>query len=477
MARKPRIEFAGAFFHIIVRGNNRENIFRDSADYLRYLQKLVYFCRKGDMTLYAYCLMPNHIHLLLEMGKVSLSKVLQRFHTWYTQYFNRRYDRVGHVFQGRYKAIICDKDAYLLELVRYIHLNPVRAGLVDEPEDYPWSSHRIYIGEDRSEAIDPTFFLGQFSDDVFAARRFYKSFVTEGVAQGRREDLYKVSDQRILGNEAFYKQVFQRQRGEEGEFVGVPTVHFELDELKEIMEKAMGVESGFLRSGGQSGAWMRRIFCYIARAYGAHKAKDVAVYIGKDLATVTHAVRFVENLLHVGDQKAINATKRVWDQITKRRVSWREREKTLASFLGAKEETIAIAYLFGSVVRGRTGPLSDVDIAVWFRDEMELEGRYELAFQLRKLLGVESLHLVALNRAPIELKYQIIKEGRVIFSDSVMTRVEFEAKILSQYADYLPVLERQRSEILEASYGTAGVQRYREALGQTERMLKQVRAT
>jgi len=325
MARKPRIEYPGAFFHIIVRGNNRENIFRDSADYLRYLQKLVYFCGEGDVTLYAYCLMPNHTHLLLEMGKVSLSKVLQRFHTWYTLYFNRRHGRVGHLFQGRYKAIVCDRDAYLLELVRYIHLNPVRAGLVHRPQDYRWSSHRIYIGADKPEGIDPSFVLGQLSDDFSAAKKFYRSFVMEGAAQGRRVDLYKVSDQRILGNETFHKQVFERQRGEEGEFVVMPTVHFELDELKEIMEKTLGVESGFLRSRGRFGAWMRRIFCYIARTYGAHKGKDVAVYIGKDQATVTQAVRSVEKFLDVGDQKTMNAIKRVRDEIAKRRVSGKKK--------------------------------------------------------------------------------------------------------------------------------------------------------
>jgi putative transposase len=321
MARKPRIEYPGAFFHIIVRGNNREKVFRDDADYVRYLQKLLYFSREGDITLYAYCLMPNHVHLLLEMGKVSLSKVLQRFHTWYTLYFNRRYDRVGHVFQGRYKAILCDKDAYLLELVRYIHLNPARAGLVERPQDYMWSSHGIYMGVDKSGVIDPSFVLGQFSDDRAAARRSYRSFVMEEVTQGRREDLYRVSDQRILGNETFHKQVFRRVRGEKGELVAMSTVHFALDELEEIMEKAMGVESGFLRSGGRSGAWMRRIFCYIARTYGAHKGKDVAKYIGKDQATVTQAVRIVENLLHGGDQKAINAINSVRDEIIGKRVS------------------------------------------------------------------------------------------------------------------------------------------------------------
>jgi len=477
MARKPRIEYPGAFFHIVVRGNNREDVFRDSKDYERYLQKFVYLCREGDITLYAYCLMPNHIHLLLEMGEVSLSKVLQRFHTWYTQYFNRRYDRLGHVFQGRYKAIICDKDTYLLELVRYIHMNPVRAVLVDSPEDYPWSSHRVYLGIEKSAVIDPSLVLKQFSDDLFAAIRSYESFVMEGSKQGRRDDLYKVSDQRILGDEVFRKEVFRRRGDEENESVEMPTVHFQLDELEEIMQSAMGFEPGSLRSGGPFSTWIRRIFCYIARTYGAHKGKAVAEHIGRDLATVTHAVRFVENLLRVGDQKTLNAIGIIRDRITKRRLSWTAMQRILASFFEAGKENIAIAYLFGSVARGRTGPLSDVDIAVLFRSEEDQGGRYELAFQLRQLLGVESLHLVAFNRSPIELKYQIIKEGKLLFSDSMTTKVEFEAKILSQYGDYVPVLARQRAEILEASYGTAGVQRYREALGQTERMLKQVRAT
>jgi putative transposase len=319
MARKPRIEYPGAFFHIIVRGNNRENVFRDSGDYVRYLGKFAHFCREGDIRLYAYCLMPNHIHLLIEMGEVSLSKVLQRFHTWYTQYFNRRHDRVGHLFQGRYKAIICDKDAYLLELVRYIHLNPVRAGLVDSPEDYPWSSHRVYLGIDKSEVIDPSFVLKQFSGGLSAARRSYESFVMEGSKQGRRDDLYKVSDQRILGDEAFHKEVFRRREDDESDLPGMPTVHVELDELEEIMRNVMGFEPGSLQSGGRFGTWIRRVFCYMARTHGSRKGNDVAAYIRRDLATVTHAVRFVENLLHAGDQRTIDLISGIREKIVGRR--------------------------------------------------------------------------------------------------------------------------------------------------------------
>lgn len=327
MARRPRIEYPGVFFHIIVRGNNRENVFRDHSDYVRYLQKFSFFCREGDITLYAYCLMPNHIHLLLEMGEVSLSKVLQRFHTWYTQYFNRRYGRVGHLFQGRYKAIVCDKDAYLLELVRYIHLNPVRAGLVDSPEEYPWSSHRVYLSIDRSEVIDPSFVLKQFSDRLSAARRSYKTFVMEGSRQGRRDDLYKVSDQRVLGDEEFHKEVFRRRADDESDSPGMPTMYFELNELEEIMQSVMGFERGSLRSGGRFGTSIRRVFCYIARTYGSCKGKDVAVHLGRDLATVTHGVRFVENLLHAGDQRTIDLINGIREEIVRKRLSLQDKKE------------------------------------------------------------------------------------------------------------------------------------------------------
>jgi len=234
---------------------------------------------------------------------------------------------VGHVFQGRYKAIVCKKDAYLLELVRYIHLNPVRAGLVDSPEDYPWSSHRIYLGIDKSEVIDPSLVLKQFSDGLFAGIRSYESFVMEGSRQGRRDELYKVSDQRILGDEEFHKTVFRRRGDEASESAGMPTVHFELDEVEGIMQSAMGLEPGSLRSGGRFITWSRRIFCYIARTYGSHKGNDVAGHIGRDLATVTYNVRFVENLVRGGDQKTIDLINGIRDDVARRRFSFQDEKE------------------------------------------------------------------------------------------------------------------------------------------------------
>jgi predicted nucleotidyltransferase len=318
--------------------------------------------------------------------------------------------------------------------------------------------------------------LKQFSDDSNVAKELYESFAMERNAQDRREDLYKISDQRILGKETFLKEVFQRQGIREADLSKRPSIHFELDELKEIMEKVIGPEPDSLRSRGQFGTWMRRIFCYIARTYGAHKGKNIAQYLGKDLATVTHSVRFVENLRDAGDQKTIDVIERIVDIADKRTISWEERERILASFFAERKEQITIAYLFGSLVRGKAGPLSDVDIAVCFRDEKAMGGRYELAFQLRQLLGVGDVDLIVLNRSPIELKYRVVKTGRLVFCDSLITKVEFEARTLSQYGDYLPILRRQRREILEGTYGAGSVQRYRTAFGETERMLKQIGA-
>jgi REP element-mobilizing transposase RayT len=136
MARKPRIEFPGALYHVIARGNQRRRTFFNPEDYENYLSRLWSYHEKFHFTLYAHCLMPNHIHLLIESAEVPLSKIMQAIQFSYTQSFNRRHKKVGHLFQGRYKAVLCQKDEYLLELVRYIHLNPVRAGIVKDPKNY-----------------------------------------------------------------------------------------------------------------------------------------------------------------------------------------------------------------------------------------------------------------------------------------------------------------------------------------------------
>src|SRR5215475_13753556 len=151
MARRPRLLAPGILYHVIVRGNQKQKTFLRDSDYQAYLERLGRYRRRWGVIVYAYCLMPNHVHLLVETGSQPISKFMQGLQQSYTQYFNRKHRKVGHLFQGRYKAIVCDKDEYLLTLIRYIHYNPVRAKMVHNTDQYPYSGHRNYIDGDVSE--------------------------------------------------------------------------------------------------------------------------------------------------------------------------------------------------------------------------------------------------------------------------------------------------------------------------------------
>jgi putative transposase len=149
MARKPRVEFDGALYHVIVRGNHRRDIFRDTTDQVTYLERIEHCRERYYCRVYAYVLMSNHVHLLIETGVVGLSKIMQGIQFSYTQRYNRRHRMVGHLFRGRHKAILCDRDASLLELVRYIHLNPAR---MKHPQD-PWQIAGAVIGHTSEQTV------------------------------------------------------------------------------------------------------------------------------------------------------------------------------------------------------------------------------------------------------------------------------------------------------------------------------------
>lgn len=145
MGRNKRIWYEGAIYHIFNRGNNKQNIFRDAKDHRIFLLKLNYSIEEHGIKIHAFCLMPNHYHLLLQTSDINISKTMHKFLTNYSKYYNHRYNFSGHLFQGRYKSILVEKDSYLLEVSRYIHLNPVDAKLVTRPEQYLYSSLKYYI--------------------------------------------------------------------------------------------------------------------------------------------------------------------------------------------------------------------------------------------------------------------------------------------------------------------------------------------
>ena len=230
MPRKARIDAPGALHHIIVRGINRRKIFFDDPDRDDFLDRLGGILSDSKTPCFAWALMPNHLHLLLRTGTVPIATVMSRLLTGYAVSFNRRHRRHGHLFQNRYKSILCEEDPYLLELVRYIHLNPLRAEIVDGLKGlstYPYCGHYVLMGKKEPGFQDVDYILSLFGGKVAAARRNYLEYVKKGISAGRRPELTGGGLVRSTGGWSALKamrKVESRMKGDErilgqGDFV------------------------------------------------------------------------------------------------------------------------------------------------------------------------------------------------------------------------------------------------------------------
>jgi putative transposase len=205
MARPIRIEYEGALYHVTCRGNARQKIFLKDKDYRDFLDVFRDVIERTRWLAHAYCLMGNHYHLLIETPQANLSQGMRQLNGVYTQRFNRRNNRVGHIFQGRYKAYLVEKGPYYLELCRYIVLNPVRAGMVRTPEDWPWSSYSGTAGiVSFAGFMHAGPLLEQFSSDRQRAQDLYKQFVREGM--GKESPLKEARGGTLLGSENFIRK-------------------------------------------------------------------------------------------------------------------------------------------------------------------------------------------------------------------------------------------------------------------------------
>jgi putative transposase len=233
MPRQARIDAPGAFHHIICRGQERRRIFQDDLDRDNFLSRLATILQKTSTLCFAWVLIPNHLHLLLQTGNVPIATVMERLLTGYAGGFNRRYNRHGHVFQNRYKSILCQRDSYLLELVRYIHLNPIRAGIAKSMEElkvYRYCGHGQLLGIGNATWQSTCDVLSRFDQNTALAQAKYETYVAEGLALGRRPELaggglirsaggwekialarrfgeHLKSDERILGDSDFVDEV------------------------------------------------------------------------------------------------------------------------------------------------------------------------------------------------------------------------------------------------------------------------------
>jgi len=216
MARPLRIEYEGALYHLTSRGDRREAIFEDDQDRCRFLELLGDVIDQMGWKCYGYCLMDNHYHLLIETPEANLSRGMRQLNGIFTQDSNRRHGRCGHLFQGRFKSIVVDADAYLLELSRYVALNPVRAGMVSDPADWPWSSYQATAGKVRLPAwLGTRTLLSYFSSQTKVAQRKYMAFVAEGLG---RESIWKDMNRQIyLGDDKFVSEAQAKVKGAEND--------------------------------------------------------------------------------------------------------------------------------------------------------------------------------------------------------------------------------------------------------------------
>jgi putative transposase len=210
MVRPLRIEFSGAHYHVTSRGNERKDVFKSQKDreqFLSYLESAVF--RYGAV-IHAYCLMSNHYHLLLETPSGNLSQIMKHINGAYTNYFNAKRKRYGHLFQGRYKAIVIDADEYAKELSRYIHLNPVRVGMVSRPEEYRWSSYLDYCGERKKPEWLSTAFILDYFGKGKAAGGNYRKFIGDLIGREYESPLNGATAATILGGAEFVTKITTR---------------------------------------------------------------------------------------------------------------------------------------------------------------------------------------------------------------------------------------------------------------------------
>ncbi len=245
MARKPRLHYPGACYHVILRGNAGHDVFFDTQDRNRFFFLLQEGIEKYDHRIHGYCLMTNHLHLVIQVGDVSLSRIMQNVSFRYTSYVNHRLKQVGHLFQGRYKALLIDADSYLLQIIRYVHNNPVRAAMVIKPEDYPWSSHNVYLGNSSVPWLTTDWVLSQFSMKKTQAIELYRKYVLAGQNEAQRKEFYRGNvEGQVLGEDHFVERVFAKASQK---IFGSPT----LEQVLQAVCKQYGIDEDDLSSGSR----------------------------------------------------------------------------------------------------------------------------------------------------------------------------------------------------------------------------------
>jgi len=288
VSRKPRVHYPGALYHAILRGNSGQTIFFDDNDRTRFYLLIQEGVERFGHRIHAFCLMTNHVHLAIQIADISLSRILQNLSFRYTRWVNWRQGKTGHLFQGRYKAVLIDADTYLQELTRYIHLNPVRAGMVRETEKYPWSSYRAYLGLETIPWLTTDWVLSQFSKRLSVARRAYMRFIQEGKGGGHQEEYHRGSDtdSRILGDDTFIGRVLDEKQMKQRQKVSLDKIMVEVCRYFSLKEKDLGGVGKDRRLSE-----VRGIAAWLVLELGVCTLGELGKRTGRDVSTLSSAAR------------------------------------------------------------------------------------------------------------------------------------------------------------------------------------------
>jgi len=289
MARKPRIHISGGYYHVMLRGNGGMEIFLDEEDRCHFYLLMQEGVERFRHRIHAFCLMDNHVHIVIQVGDIPLSRIMQNLSFRYTRRLNAKQKRIGHLFQGRFKALLVDEESYLLELVRYTHLNPVRAGMVKQLSEYQWSSHAAYLGHEVLPWLESAVVLSRFSDRLNRARERYVEFMSAGMNELHRSEFHcGASDVRVLGDDDFTERALAGYESKE--------VCCKLDDCIEIVCRFYELQPFALsdKNRMRKPSEARAIIAWLIQRHGSEALSDVAKRFCRDVSTLSTAVRRLE---------------------------------------------------------------------------------------------------------------------------------------------------------------------------------------
>jgi len=285
----------------MLRGNGGQDIFLSVED-TKYFESLVSEgIKRFGHRVHSYCWMKNHVHLVIQLATTPLSKIIQNISFRYTLYINKIHSRVGHLFQGRYKAILIDPENYLLQLVRYINLNPVRAKIVNKSEEYKWSSHRAYLGKCRCDWLTTDFVLSLFSANNSEAVNNYQEFITDGMQEGYRKEFINGSRQGlVLGDDQFVEEVLKAAESKHEHLISMEKIIITVCNGFNVNKKELTLLS---RNRGLSK--IRTIIGYLVSEYGNCTLAEYCRYIRRDISTLSNAVSKYRNKLRTSNEEQL----------------------------------------------------------------------------------------------------------------------------------------------------------------------------